>query len=124
MDFNQINSGVLAYIGDAVYEVEIRKYLVEKKINKVNDLQNKAISYVSAKAQSSFLDKLVENNVLTDEELGIIRRARNYKPSSKPKNTDIVTYKKATAFEALIGMLWLKQDYDRVKYLINLVKGD
>lgn len=124
MDFNRINSGVLAYIGDAVYELEIRKYLVEKNINKVNDLQNKAISYVSAKAQSCFLNKLVESNILTDEELRVIRRARNYKPFSKPKNTDIVTYKKSTAFEALIGMLWLKEDYGRVKYLINFVKGD
>ena len=124
MDFNQINSGVLAYIGDAVYEVEIRKYLIDKKINKVNDLQTMAVSYVSAKAQSGFLDKLIENNVLTDEEHEVIRRARNYKPASKPKNTDIVTYKKATAFEALIGMLWLRQDYDRIKYLVNLVKGD
>ncbi len=124
MNFNQINSGVLAYIGDAVYEVEVRSYLVSKKINKVNDLQKKAVSYVSAKAQSSFLDKLVNNNILTLEEIDVVRRARNYKPASKPKNTDIVTYKKATAFEALIGLLWLKQDYGRIKYLINFVKGD
>lgn len=115
MNINEINAGSLAYVGDAIYELIIRKYLISIKLNNVNKLQNEAIKYVSAKAQAKFLDKIIDANILTKEELSTVSRARNYKPNSKPKNTDIKTYKKATALEALFGMLYLSNNKDRLE---------
>lgn len=123
MDINEINAGALAYVGDAIYELIIRKYLISTKLNNVNKLQNEAIKYVSAKAQAKFLDKIIDANILTKEELSTVSRARNYKPNSKPKNTDIKTYKKATALEALFGMLYLLNNKDRLKIITKEILG-
>lgn len=114
----------LAYIGDAIYELIIRKYIVEKGTYKVNDLQHMAINYVSAKAQSETLNKLINENILTEEELDIIFRARNNKASRHPKNTDIITYKRATSLEALFGYLFLEKDYDRINILMKYIIGE
>lgn len=123
MNVNQINSLVLAYLGDAIYEVYIREYLINKKINKVNDLQMEAKKYVSAKGQAYFLELLLKDNILLEDEIEIIKRARNTKVNSHPKSTDILTYKHATAFEALIGYLSFnnnnKRIEDIIKYIIN-----
>ena len=74
-----LNSLALAYVGDASYELYIRKYLVSKGNYKVNDLQKSAVNYVSAKAQSNFLDNLIKDDFLNTEELEIVKRARNHK---------------------------------------------
>ncbi len=105
MDVLQINVLVLAYLGDTIYEDYVRKYLIMKGIANVNDLQKEAINYVSAVAQADYLKKMIENNCLIEEELSIVKRARNYKTTSHPKNCDIITYKYATGLEALIGYL-------------------
>ena len=123
MNINEINAGSLAYVGDAIYELIIRKYLISTKLNSVNKLQNESIKYVSAKAQAKFLDKIIDANILTKEELSTVSRARNYKPNSKPKNTDIKTYKKATALEALFGMLYLSNNKDRLKIITKEILG-
>lgn len=123
MNINEINAGSLAYVGDAIYELIIRKYLISIKLNNVNKLQNEAIKYVSAKAQAKFLDKIIDANILTNEELSTVSRARNYKPNSKPKNTDIKTYKKATALEALFGMLYLSNNKDRLEIIAKEILG-
>lgn len=124
MNINEINAGVLAYIGDSVYELEIRNFLLTKKLGKAYDLQQESLKYVSAKNQAIFLDKLLETNILTEEELYTISRARNYKTNSKPKNTDIKIYKKATALEALFGMLYIKEDINRIKEIIKYIVGE
>lgn len=124
MNINEINAGVLAYIGDAVYEVEIRNYLIKRNINNVNKLQKMAINYVSATAQSKILECLIEKGILTKEELYTIGRARNYKPNSKPKHADIKTYKKATALEALFGMLYLEEKKERIKEIMKEIIGE
>lgn len=98
---------VLAYIGDAVYEVYIRNYLIKKNIVKVDKLQKEAVKYVSAKSQRVFLEKLINQNFFNQEEIDIIKRSRNHKGNRHPKNTDIITYKYATAFEAIIGYFYL-----------------
>ena len=108
-----INSLTLAYLGDAVYELFIREYLL-KDNKKVNELQKEAIEYVSAKAQSKYLEKLIENNILSDEEIEIVKRARNHK-SHASKTTDIITYKKSTGLEALIGYLKVTNQDERIK---------
>ena len=124
MENKDRNVLVLAYVGDGIYELLIRKYLVEKGSYKVNDLQHMAINYVSAKSQSNILNKFISNNFLTDTEMSIILRARNNKSSRHPKNTDIVTYKHATALEALFGYLFLEKNYDRINVLIRNIVGD
>ncbi len=110
---------VLAYLGDSVYEVYIRKFLIDKGLNKVNNLQKEAIKYVSAKGQCELVKTLIEQNVLSKKELEIYFRGRNHKSKHHPKNTDILTYKEATGFEAIIGHLYLQGDIDRITQIIN-----
>ena len=98
MDTKNINVITLAYMGDAVYEVYIRKALIDKNIALVDDLQKVAINYVSAKSQSKILNLLIDKDVLTLEEMDVVKRGRNYKRASHPKNTDILTYKNSTGF--------------------------
>ena len=124
MNINLINPLVLAYIGDAIYELEIRKKLVERKINKVNDLQKESIKYVSAKSQSNYINKLIDNKILHDDEMDIYKRARNTKVNSHPSSTDIITYKQATGLEAIFGYLYLNNDIDRINTLINYIMED
>ena len=119
MNIKQINNLVLAYYGDAIYEIEVRKFLINKGINKVNDLQKEAIKYVSAKAQAEILEKLIA--ILTEEEFEIVKKARNMKVHSKPKNTDIQIYKLSTGFEALIGYLSLTNNEIRVNEIFNYI---
>jgi len=121
MDVRQINIITLAYLGDAVYEVYIRNHLINSGIAKVEELQNKAIKYVSAKSQSKILNYLIQNNYLTNEEIQIVKRGRNYKRESHPKNTDIGTYKMATGFEALIGYLYLDNKKERIDEIMKYV---
>lgn len=119
-----INSLSLAYLGDAVYELYIRTYLLSKGNYKVGDLQNTAVKYVSAKAQSAFLDKMLDDKFLTDEEITIVKRARNHKSHPSPKHTDIITYKKSTGLEALIGYLKLNKNETRINEIMKYIVGD
>lgn len=114
----------LAYIGDGIYELMVRTYLLDQGNLKVNDLQHQAIKYVSAKAQREILEKIMDANILNDEEVNIIHRARNNTNGRHPKNTDIVTYKCATGLEALFGYLYLEKNYERLKDLMKYVIGE
>ena len=121
MNKNLVNPLVLAYIGDAIYELEIRKRIVLTGVNKVNDLQKICTKYVSAKGQSSFIEKMIDVGILSEDEIDIYKRARNSHVKSHPSNTDIVTYKRATGFEALFGYLYLNNKYDRIVELVEFV---
>ncbi len=121
MDINNMNVIVLAYLGDAIYEVYIRESLINKGINKVERLQEESVKYVSAKGQAKILDNLINTGILTEEESDIVKRGRNYKRSAHPKNTDIVTYKYATGFETLIGYLYLTNK-DRLNEILNQIE--
>jgi len=123
MDTRGINIVTLAYLGDAIYEVYIRKFLVEKGIAKVDELQRESIRYVSAKSQCKILNYLTSFNYLNEEELDIVKRGRNYKRESHPKNTDIMTYKMSTGFEAMIGYLFLENKIDRLNEIIDYILG-
>ena len=118
-----INVLVLAYLGDNVYEYYVRKFLIEKNISSVDTLQKTAVNYVSAKSQASFLEKMINDNFFNEEELSIIKRARNHKGHGHPKNCDIVTYKHATALEALIGYLKLEKQDERIDSIMNYILG-
>ena len=109
---------VLAYLGDTVFESHIREYLITKNINKkVNDLHKSAVKYVNAKAQATIIHNI--ENQLTEDELRIYKRGRNQKSHTSPKNADIIDYKHATGFEALIGYLYLDKNYERLEYIIS-----
>lgn len=124
MNIDSMNVITLAYIGDSVYEVYIREYLISKGIVYVVDLQKEAIKYVSAKSQAKILDYLVNNNYLSEEEVSIVKRGRNYKRDSHPKNTDIITYKKSTGFECLVGYLYLSKNINRLDEIMNIIKEE
>ena len=114
----------LAYMGDAVYEVKIREYLISTGLCKVNDLQKEAVKYVSANSQSMYLKKMIDENFLSSEELNVVTCARNHKNNHKPKYTDIITYKNATGLEALIGQLYFDKNNDRINEIIDFITGE
>ncbi len=124
MNIKEINVLVLAYLGDTVYENYVRKYLINLGIANVNDLQKRAINYVSASNQAKFITQLLDNSFLTDEELDVFRRARNYKTTSHPKSCDIITYKYATGLEAIIGYLELMKNTERINEIMEFILGE
>ncbi len=121
MNLLEINVLVLAYLGDTIYEDYVRKYLILQGVGHVDDLQKKAVSYVSAKSQAFFLQKMIDENILSDEEKDVVMRARNYKTTSHPKSCDIITYKYATGLEALIGYLELAGRRERIDEVMNFI---
>ena len=122
MDINTINIITLAYLGDSIYEVYIREKLIKQGIAKVEELVNIATKYVSAKGQAAILTDLLNNNILTNEEIEVVKRGRNYKRSSHPKHTDIITYKLSTGFEALIGYLYLTNQTKRIEEILEHIE--
>ena len=121
MDTRNTNVLVLAYLGDAIYELYVRDYLINKGISKIKNLHKEAINYVSATNQAKFLKLALENNFFNQEEIDIIYRARNHKEAHKPKSTDIITYKYATGLEALIGFLYLEKRQKRIEEIMKEV---
>lgn len=119
-----LNPLALAYMGDAVYELNIRKYLLSLGITKVNDLTFKAKEFVSAKKQAEFVQRLINNNFFKENELEVIRKGRNSKSHKAPKNTDIVTYKYSTGLESLIGYLYLENNIARIEEIIKEIIGE
>ncbi|ANU09283.1 hypothetical protein A1A1_04452 [Planococcus antarcticus DSM 14505] len=118
-DVDQLNALALAYMGDAVYEQSIREHLLRSGRSKPNILHRQSTTFVSAKAQAMVLKRLTEENFLTEAELAIMRRGRNAKSGSVPKNTDVQTYNFSTAFEAVLGWLYLKEEQARVDEIIS-----
>lgn len=105
MDIREYDIKALAYIGDAVYELYVREHLMKNSHEQVNKLHKKAIKYVSAKAQALVIQNVEES--FDEELLAIFKRGRNAFANTVPKNTDVVTYKVATGFEAVVGYLYL-----------------
>ena len=121
MHIDTINIIALAYLGDSVFELYIREHFIKKGISKVETLQKEATKYVSAKGQAKILTYLIDNNILTNNELDIVKRGRNNKRSNHPKNTDIITYKLSTGFESLIGYLYLTKK-ERLYEILNSIE--
>ncbi len=109
----------LAYIGDAVYELKVREYLLSSGITKVNNLHHEAITkYTSAQAQSKIINYLMDK--LSEEEVEYFKRGRNTGGTHHPKNSSLKEYRLATGFESLIGALYLEKNYERLDEIINL----
>lgn len=120
MEYHNIaymNTTVLAFLGDSVYETFIRSHVIRKGQVNADLLHRAAVRFVRADAQAYALKSMMEE--LTEQEQNLVKRARNKKISTKPKNADPVVYKWATAFEALIGFLYLSQEHGRMEELIS-----
>lgn len=120
MDANLLNGLSLAYIGDAIYEVYIREYILSLGYSNVNRLHKKACEFTSGVSQSKFIRYFLDNNILTEEEQSIYKRGRNSHNHSVRKNIDIQSYMEATGFEAVIGYLYINKNPERIKELINI----
>lgn len=119
MDAKLLNGLSLAYIGDAVYEVYAREYIINKGLNKVKDLHKNVVFYTSGEAQAFIIHKMLNDNFLSEDELLIFKRGRNSHVHSVRKNISIQDYLDATGFEALIGYLHMSNNLDRLKEVIN-----
>ncbi len=109
---------VWAYVGDCIYEIFIRMKLVNSTNLDPHRLHIETIKYVKAKAQAETLNKIYDN--LTEEEKDIVRRGRNAQAHHQPKNAELADYKYATAFESLIGYLYLTKQDERLKEILNI----
>lgn len=121
MNTKTVNVQILALIGDAVFSLYIREELLKLGINNPKKLQQKSVEYVSARGQVKILNNLIDKNFLSEEELDIVKRGRNNKKDSHPKNTEIITYKLSTGFEALLGDLYINNK-DRLKELLEEIE--
>ena len=117
-EINQLSPLTWAYIGDCIFELYIRTKLVNETKLKPHELHIKAISYVKAKSQAEMLKKI--NDSLTEEEKDIVRRGRNTENHHLPKNANVQEYMYSTAFESLIGYLYLCKREERVKEIIEM----
>lgn len=113
----EINTTVLAFLGDAVYEIYARKYVMDSGQQNADRLHKAAIKYVCAAGQAKAVKSLMAD-FLSEEEVGLIKRARNRKTASKARSADAVTYKLATAFEALMGFLYLDGQSQRLEEVV------
>lgn len=118
MEVMNLHPLVLAYIGDAVYEVYIRTMLIVSKKTNVNMLHKMSVKYVKAKAQSDIIHRI--NDKLTQEEQDIVRRGRNAKSATVPKHAEITDYRYSTGYEALIGYLYLMNHNERLMEILRL----
>ena len=116
MNYNLLNGSNLAYIGDAYYELMVRKHLLGKGITKNKDLRKISINYVSCASHKIIYDKI--SNQFTQEEKDIFLRGRNSAPSGHRKNVDRGAYVISSGLEAVIGYLYLKNDQQRLDELI------
>ena len=117
-DVNLMPPLVWAYVGDSVYELFIRTHLINYSNAKPHKLHLESIKYVKAKAQADILKKIFDN--LTEEEKDIVRRGRNTENHHVAKNANIADYTQSTAFEALIGYLYLSKQEKRLKEILNM----
>ena len=118
-DVNLINGIALAFEGDAVYSMYIRRHLIFQGLTKPNQLHREATKYVSAKAQANLISLMLEEGILTYKEEDIYKRGRNANSHTKAKNTDIVTYRMSTGFEAVMGYLHMTEAIERLEELID-----
>ena len=109
----------LAYAGDAVYELLVRSYVINNHDINVNKMHRLTVKFVKANAQAYIVNKLKDE--LTEEELKIVKRGRNAKVTSSPKNVDFMDYRYATGFEALLGYLFLNNNIDRLMYIFDKI---
>ena len=117
----QMQALALAYIGDSIYDIMSREYVMKNHLGKINDLHRTVSTLVSARAQASFMKNILEYNILTDIEESIYIRGKNQKNNSKAKNASIMEYKLATGLEAVFGYLYLEKNFERLEEMFNYI---
>ena len=124
VDISKMDGAALAFIGDAVYEIYVRKHVLaeagsghQSMALKVDALHHGTVQFVNAEAQALAIKTMADD--LTEEEQAVVRRARNHKPHSVPKHADVMDYKWATAFEALVGYLYLTGETEEMERVIR-----
>lgn len=118
IEINNMSPLVWAYIGDCIFELHIRNKLINETMLKPHKLHVEAIKHVKAEAQAKTLFKIMES--LTEDEKEIVRRTRNTENHHSPKNADMKDYMYATAFEGLIGYLYLTKQDERLKQILDM----
>lgn len=119
MDVKQMKSLALAYMGDAVYEVFVREYLLKTGRVKPHLLHQQAVKFVSGKGQAAVLLHWLDKDIFSAEEKYIVSRGRNAKSGSIPKNISVQTYRYSTAFETLLGYHYLAGNEARLNELME-----
>ena len=122
MDLSSYSGRTLAFLGDAVWSLEVRNSLLMDGQGQGKILQKKSISYVSAKAQAQFYEQLHQEGFFSEEEENWYRLGRNNHGGSTPKNTDVQTYRMSTGFEALLGALYLLGNETRIRQIWDKVR--
>jgi ribonuclease-3 family protein len=120
---NDCSGRTLAFLGDAVWSLAVRAYLVEEGKNRGTQLQKLSISYVSARAQASFYQQLHDEGFFSEEEEETYRRGLNGNAGTVPHNTDVGTYRMSTGFEAVLGALYLENNEKRIREIWQKVRS-
>ncbi len=120
IDPREVPSLALAYIGDAVYELAVREYLVNQGITNVNKLHREAVKHVRASTQARVFRAL--DGHLNKTEEAVARRGRNAKPAHAPRGDSVIEYRHSTGFESLVGYLYLQRDWSRLEEILSLAR--
>lgn len=121
-DFRMLSPVTLAFLGDAVFELAVRERLIRRGGTDANKLHKKTITFVNAGAQAKAVEKI--KPFLTKEEQNVLRRGRNANTSHVPKNADLLDYRHATGFEAVLGYLYLRGENARILQILDLIMGE
>lgn len=113
----ELNPLALAYLGDAIYEVYVRQHVLTLPNHRPHILHRRSSNYVSAKAQARALHALMPE--LTESETDVVKRGRNAKSGTAPKNAEMIDYRHSTAFECLIGYLYYRKDEERLAWVMH-----
>ncbi len=119
-DIREYSPLTLAFIGDGIYDLIIRTIVTQKGNRPANMLNKMKVKLVNAAAQARIIDKLIESEALTEEEMTIYKRGRNAKSYTSAKNQSVGDYRKATGLEALCGYLYLTDRTDRILELVKM----
>ncbi|MGI6512992.1 MAG: Mini-ribonuclease 3 [Syntrophomonadales bacterium] len=115
----QISPLVMAYVGDAVYELAVRSRKIMDRTRKIRDIHQEVVGLVNAEKQAQFLRKIEDS--LTEEEIAVVKRGRNAKTHSVPRHAITADYRWSTGLEALFGYLYLKGDEERLREILEMI---
>lgn len=116
------SGNVLAFIGDAVLSLQVREYMIDLGYSRLKSMQETSTKFVAARSQAEFMNELLKNNLITDDEIIYYKRGRNAKSKSMAKNADMLEYRIATGLEALWGYLYLSKQEERLADLWTMFK--
>lgn len=116
------SGNVLAFIGDAVLSLQVREYMVEMGYSQLKKMQETSIKFVAARAQAEYMNYLLDQDLVSEEEMIYYKRGRNAKSKTMAKNAEMLEYRIATGFEALWGYLYLAKQTERLDSLWELFK--